>query len=104
MDYKTTSWGYELIWANTDKYSSRVLIVKENEELPYIYHKKQDITLFILQGVVKLVIEGQTKVLNEGDQVHINPKIMYRISAIKNDATILEAGTPLDDDVVIVEE
>lgn len=102
--YNNTPWGFELTWVNNDKYSSRILIVRESEQLPYIYHKKQDITLFILQGVVQLVIEGRNKVLNEGDFYHITPKIMHRIIALKGDATILEAGTPQEDDIVLVEE
>jgi len=103
-NYKKTPWGFDLTWVNNDKYSSRVLIVREREKLPYIYHKKQDITLFILQGVVQLVIEGRNKMLNEGDTYHIPPKLMYRIIAFKGDATILETGTPQEDDIVLVEK
>lgn len=103
-EYTKEAWGFELTWASTDKYASRVLIVTEGERLPYIYHKKQDITLFILQGVVVLVIEGRNKILNEGDTYHIPPKLMHKIIALKGDATILEAGTPLEDDIVQVEK
>jgi len=103
IPHNKESWGVQLTWADTDKYSGRTLIVKENESLPYIYHKKQDITLFVLQGCVLLLIEGRKKVLNEGESYHISPKIMYRISALKGNVTILEAGTKIEDDVVIVE-
>jgi len=104
MNHNKTSWGIEMVWANTDKYSSRVLIVKENESLPYIYHRRQDITLFILQGIIQLTVEGRVKILNEGDTYHLPPKIRFRISAMKGDATILEAGTKLEDDVVEIEK
>lgn len=97
-------WGVEILWASTPQYSGRVLIVKEGERTPYIYHKSRDKTLFILQGVVQLVVEGKNRILNEGEQFHINPKIMHRIHAFKGDATILEAGTELVDDVVVVED
>jgi mannose-6-phosphate isomerase-like protein (cupin superfamily) len=101
--YNKTPWGLELVWADNKKYSSRVMIVSEGENLPYIYHKRQDITLFVLQGIVQLVIEGRTRVLNEGDTYHIPPKLMHKIIALKGDATILECGTPMEDDVVKVE-
>jgi len=104
MNFDTTPWGFSVTWANTDDYSSRILIVREGEKLPYIYHKKQDITLFILQGIVQLKVEGRNKVLNEKDTYHIPPKIMHQIIALKGDATILEVGTPQEDDVVLVEK
>jgi len=104
MKFNQTPWGFDITWVNNDKYSGRVLIVREGEKLPYIYHKKQDITLFILQGIVQLVVEGRNKVLNEGDTYHVPPKLMHRIIALKGDATILEAGTHQEDDVVLVEK
>ena len=102
--YNKTPWGLELKWADNEKYSSRVMIVTEGYKLPYIYHKKQDITLFILQGIVQLVVEGRNKVLHEGETYHIPAKLMHRIIALQGDATILESGTPFVDDVVLVEK
>ena len=104
MNFDEKPWGFEMVWADAKEYSGRILIVREGEKLPYIYHKKQDITLFILQGAVQLVIEGRTKILNEKDSYHIPPKLMHRIMAMKGDATILEVGTAIQDDVVLVEQ
>ena len=104
MDFNQTPWGFDMTWADTDKYSGRIIILREGEKLPYIYHKKQDITLFILQGIVQLIVEGRSKVLNEQESYHVPPKLMHRIIALKGDATILEVGTPLIDDVVLVEK
>lgn len=104
VNFNKTAYGHELVWADTNMYSSKVVIIKENEKTPYIYHKKQDITLFILQGIVQLIIEGRNKTLNEGDIYHIPPKLMHRIIAFKGDATILETGTKLEDDIVVVEK
>ena len=43
-------WGFELIWADTDNYYSRILIIKENELLPeiYIFLQLLDQTILIL--------------------------------------------------------
>ena len=103
VNFNKTAYGHELVWADTNMYSSKVVIVKENEKTPYIYHKRYDCTLFILQGVVLLVIEGRSKTLNEGDTYHIPPKLMHQIIALKGDATILETGTRLEDDIVKVD-
>ena len=103
VDIKETSWGFEGIWANTPLYSGRTLVIKEGERTPYIYHKRQDITIAVLQGLVHLTVEGASRQLNAGDIYHIRPKIMYRFHALKGDATLLEAGTKLENDTVTVE-
>jgi mannose-6-phosphate isomerase-like protein (cupin superfamily) len=104
MNSISYTWGAEIIFANTEKYSGKTIIVLEGEQTPYIYHKKKDKTLFVLQGVVQLVVEGKSKVLQETEDYHIPPKIMHRIIALKGDATILEVGTKIEDDIVIIEE
>ena len=103
-DYNKHIWGHEIIWANTKKYSSLMMVITEGEQTPYIYHKKRDKTLFILQGIVKLIVEGRNKMLQSGDKYHIPPKLMHRMVALEGDATILEVGTPIEDDIIIVEE
>ena len=81
-----------------------MFVVLEGNKTPYIYHKKMDTTIFILQGMVQLTTEGQNRVLNAGDKFHIPPNIMHCIVALKNDAVILEAGTAIEDDIVEVEK
>lgn len=99
-----TLWGFEGIVISTDLYAAKVIIVNNGEQTPYLYHKNQDKTIYILQGVANLKIEGVNRTLNEGDRYHIRPKMMHRIHAIKGDVTIFEVGTKLEDDVVEVEE
>ena len=100
----TRPWGYEGTIISTQHYSTRVLVVKENEKTPYLYFKKRDRTIYVLQGIVHLTLEGTGKTLNEGDRYHIRPKVMSRITALKGDATIIETGTYLEDEDIIVVE
>jgi quercetin dioxygenase-like cupin family protein len=100
----TTAWGFEGIVISTNLYAAKIIIVKSGEQTPYLYHKVQDKTIYILQGIVNLKVEGTNKTLNEGDRYHIRPKIMHRIHAIKGDVTVLEVGTKIEEDVVEVEE
>ena len=102
MNYTQKSWGFELVWADQDDYSGQVLIIKQGEATPFIYHKTRNKTIFVLQGIVNLELENRTKLLNEGEQYNIPAKIMHKIVAIKGDATILEAGSKLVDDIVEV--
>ena len=105
IPFTTEHWGMSLLFVNNDDYSGRILIIKENEKTPYLYFKKRHSTLFFLQGAVILVVEGQKKIVQEGDTVIIPPKIMYSLAAIKSDATIIDTGTGFDvNDIVIVEE
>lgn len=99
------AWGYQGTIVSTDLYSSRIIIVREGERTPYIYHKKRDKTLFVLQGVVQLIVEGSNRLLQEGERYHVRPKIMHRIHALKGDATVIDTGTKFDEtDVVVVED
>lgn len=104
VDVKQYPWGYETIWADTKQYAARMFVVTEGHQTAYLYHKKRDKTIFVLQGVVQLMIEGKNRMLNAGEKYHIPPKLMHRVVAIKGDAVILETGTQLEDDIVIVEE
>jgi mannose-6-phosphate isomerase-like protein (cupin superfamily) len=97
-------WGYEMVWADTKLYSARTYVINEGEQTSYVYHKKRDKTIFILKGTAQLIIEGKSRMLTAGQVFHIPPKLMHRIIAIKQELTMLEVGTQLEDDVVIVEE
>ena len=97
---RRTPWGFEFTWANSASYSGRVIIVAEGHKTPKLYHKRQDKTIAVLQGVIHLHIEDKVRQLEEGDTYHIRPKMKYSIIAAKGDATILEAGTKLEKDIV----
>lgn len=104
MNKEQTRWGFRAELINRNEYSGVVLIVKEGERTPYMYHKKRDKTWVVLQGLIQYNAEGKIRLVGEGEVIHIVPGIMHRMTAIKGDATIMEIGTKLLDDVVIVEE
>lgn len=104
MDPIKHPWGHEIVWAEDEKYAGRIFVIKEGERTPYIYNKKRDKRIFILQGVVQIIIEGRNKILNSGDKYHIPSKVMHRLIALRGEATILEAGTKLEDDEVVVKD
>jgi len=98
-------YGLESVWANTKEYYSKMMIITEGERTPYVYHKRIDKTILVLQGIVNLTTEGTTRTLKEGETRHIMPKIMHRVHAVRGDATVLEVGTHYDEnDYVIVED
>ena len=96
-------WGYELIWARTDRYVGKILHVNAGHALSCQYHNCKDETLHVLRGEVLLRL-GQGADLVErrvraGDSVHIPARLVHQMEAVV-DADVLEASTPELDDLV----
>ncbi len=100
-------WGYELIWAHTDRYVGKVLHIQKGESLSYQYHRLKDETVHLLRGLLNLEIEvdGERKVLRlePGDCFHVTPGMKHRMSAIE-ECDVLEVSTPELEDVVRLED
>jgi mannose-6-phosphate isomerase len=96
-------WGYELIWARTDRYVGKILHVKAGHVLSCQYHNRKDETMHVLSGELILRL-GQGDDLTErpfraGESVHVPPKLIHQIEAVV-DSDVLEASTPELDDLV----
>jgi mannose-6-phosphate isomerase-like protein (cupin superfamily) len=100
-------WGYELIWAHTDRYVGKVLHIKRGESLSYQYHRVKDETIRLLSGVMDMDLEKDgtetTIRLKPGDCLHITPGMKHRMIAVE-DCDVLEVSTPELDDVVRLED
>jgi mannose-6-phosphate isomerase len=100
-------WGYELIWAHTERYVGKILHINKGESLSYQYHRIKDETVRLLSGAMEmdLEIDGmRSKVLlKPGDCLHIVPGMKHRMTAVEN-CDVLEVSTPELDDVVRLED
>ena len=102
-------WGYELIWALTDRYCGKVLFVKAGSALSLQFHNEKDESWLVQSGRAKLELgEPGQKALSEevigpGAAFHYVPGTVHRVTAIE-DTTILEVSTPHLDDVVRLED
>jgi len=100
-------WGYELIWAHTERYVGKLLHINKGESLSYQYHNVKDETIRLLTGVLELDIEkdgrAQKLRLGAGESLHIVPLMKHRMIAIE-DCDVLEVSTPELDDVVRLED
>ena len=100
-------WGYEIIWAHTDRYVGKVLHIKAGHALSVQYHNQKDETVYLLKGEmkywVKLGDELEDVRLREGDAFRITPGTVHYMEAI-TDCDILEASTPELDDVVRLQD
>ncbi len=101
-------WGYELIWAHTDRYVGKILHVDAGHALSLQYHREKDETIHLLKGELHFWAgpsEDQLEKisLEEGESFRIRPGTVHRMEAI-TDVDILEASTPELDDVVRVSD
>ena len=102
-------WGYELIWALTDRYCGKVLFVKAGAALSLQFHKEKEESWLVQSGRAKLEL-GDTgdavlseEVVAAGAAFHYRPGTVHRVTALE-DTTILEVSTPQIDDVVRLED
>lgn len=96
-------WGYELVWARTDRYVGKILHVKAGHVLSLQYHNRKDETMHVLSGELILRTQpGDTLIsrpFRAGESIHIPPKLVHQIEAV-TDTDVLEASTPELDDLV----
>ena len=96
-------WGYELIWAKTDRYVGKILHIEPGHVLSLQYHNKKDESIYVLRGEIILRIQqGDTLIerpMREGEAFHIQPKLIHQFEAVLP-SDLLEASTPEIDDVV----
>ena len=101
-------WGYELIWAKTDRYVGKLLHIDAGHALSYQFHEIKEETIYVLSGVLHLhVAEGdedpRVVELAPGEVFHIRPGLRHRFEAPEA-VELLEASTPELDDVVRLED
>jgi mannose-6-phosphate isomerase-like protein (cupin superfamily) len=100
-------WGYELIWARTDRYVGKILHVRAGHVLSLQYHNRKDETMHLLRGELILRVQpGATleeRRMTAGESVHIPPKLVHQIEAVA-DSDVLEASTPELDDLVRLQD
>jgi quercetin dioxygenase-like cupin family protein len=100
-------WGYELHWAETDRYVGKVIHVKKGHALSLQYHEVKDETIHLWSGRLLFEVEIDGKLtgreMEPGESVHITPGTVHRMTALE-DSDILEVSTPELDDVVRLED
>jgi mannose-6-phosphate isomerase-like protein (cupin superfamily) len=100
-------WGYELIFAHTERYVGKILHINKGESLSLQFHEMKEETLYVVAGELKLTIEcdGDRRVLplRKGESFHIPPRLIHRMEAVE-DTDVAEVSTPELDDVVRLED
>ncbi len=108
MERVEKPWGYELIWAKTEKYAAKILHLDKGKRLSYQYHRQKDEAMFVASGKLLVELEGEggrkrISHLSAGERLHIPALTRHRIMAIE-DSDIFEVSTPELDDIVRLED
>jgi mannose-6-phosphate isomerase-like protein (cupin superfamily) len=101
-------WGYELIWAHTERYVGKLLVVETGKRLSLQIHRVKDETIYVASGRLRLHLENDdgeivTREMGPGDHSRIPVGRRHRFEAIER-VEIIEVSTPELDDVVRVED
>jgi len=98
-------WGWELIWALTDRYCGKLLFVRAGQALSLQYHETKDESWYVQDGRASLELgtvengDLETGELGPGDCFHFAPGTLHRLRALE-DTLIVEVSTPDLGDVV----
>jgi quercetin dioxygenase-like cupin family protein len=101
-------WGHELIWAHTDRYVGKVLVIEAGKRLSLQRHEIKDEAIYVLSGRLRLYLEDdegvvQVEELGAGDHRHVATGRIHRYEALER-VELMEVSTPELDDVVRLED
>lgn len=102
-------WGHELIWAHTERYVGKVLVIEPGKRLSLQYHRQKDESIYVVRGTLRLHLEddgGTMRVESLGPGAHrrIPTGRRHRFEATDERVELMEVSTPELDDVVRVED
>jgi mannose-6-phosphate isomerase len=97
-------WGWELVWAEGDRYAGKLLFVRAGQALSLQYHERKDESWYVQSGRAALELgrvghELEEQEIGPGDTFHFAPGTVHRVRALE-DTLIVEVSTPELDDVV----
>ena len=102
-------WGHELLWALTEDYCGKLLVINAGHSLSLQFHREKDESWLVESGRARLELgrAGEAalheEVVTAGAAFHYSPGTVHRLTALE-DTTILEVSTPHLDDVIRLED
>ncbi len=98
-------WGYETIWAHSERYTGKIIHINAGHELSVQYHNKKDETVYLLSGqIIYRVQRNGDEVLDDvrlqvGESFRVIPGTIHQMVAV-TDCEVLEVSTPEVNDIV----
>ncbi|HWP62736.1 MAG TPA: cupin domain-containing protein [Candidatus Binatia bacterium] len=101
-------WGHELIWAHTDRYVGKILVIEAGKRLSLQYHERKDESIYVISGRLRLHLADETGIvrteeLGPGEFRRVPTGRVHRYEAIER-VELCEVSTTELDDVVRLED
>jgi mannose-6-phosphate isomerase-like protein (cupin superfamily) len=101
-------WGYELIWAHTEAYVGKILLIETGKRLSLQHHEVKDEWIHVLSGRLLLTLENdageiEQRELGPGQGTRVATGRQHRYAAIET-CRLIEVSTPELLDVVRLED
>jgi mannose-6-phosphate isomerase len=101
-------WGSELIWAHTDRYVGKFIVIDTGRRLSLQRHVYKDESILVMTGRLRLTLEDDagnvTDVeLGPGESRRVPTGRIHRMEAIER-VELVEVSTPELDDVIRLED
>lgn len=101
-------WGHELIWAHTERYAGKVIVIEAGRRLSLQVHEQKDESLYVMSGRLRLHLEDDVGAmrsidLGPGDHAHVPVGRRHRFEALER-VSLIEVSTPELDDVIRLED
>jgi mannose-6-phosphate isomerase-like protein (cupin superfamily) len=101
-------WGHEIIWAHTDRYVGKLLVLETGKRLSFQYHEAKDEWIYVLSGRLLVTLEDDAGAIKDeelgaGQGVHVKVHCRHRFTSIET-CTMIEVSTPELGDVVRLED
>lgn len=101
-------WGHEEIWAWTDRYVGKILVIETGRRLSFQYHETKDEWIHLLSGRLRLTLENDAGVVEDrelvpGESARVATGRRHRYEALET-CRLIEVSTPELEDVVRLED
>ena len=101
-------WGHEIIWAWTDRYVGKLIVIETGKRLSLQHHEVKDEWIHVLDGRLLLTLENdagevEQRELGPGEGAHVATPRVHRYEALET-CRLIEVSTPELDDVVRLED
>jgi mannose-6-phosphate isomerase len=101
-------WGFELVWAETDRYVGKLLHIEAGRRLSLQRHLVKDESIYVLSGRLRLYLEDddgvvQVSEIGPGEARRVATGRIHRYEGIET-TELMEVSTTELDDVVRLED
>ena len=99
-------WGFELIWAQTEDYVAKLIVIEAGQRLSKQYHEKKTETVYVMEGVLLNYDKDENETrLMQGETLHVEPGQVHRFCAPEDRyVKVIEVSTTHLDDVIRISD